>query len=378
MSMRVIAIYGWRIWAMFASKPLHHWQRNRTPSRLIWAAWLFVLNLIFGASGVWSPMRHSPAVTQITPRCATPFAREHTKLKDHSIFQHANYLYLASIEVRAPASPQEHTEHDFAYARTSDFCTWEDLGNILGVGLPGEPDESAIWAPHVIEENGLYYMFYTGVNRNVAQSIMLAVSDDPANPASWVKKGVVFRPNHTNMIYHGAHKWSDARDPMVLKQKDQYYLYYTGKDTSGGVVGVAIANQLTGPWRDWGAVAAASPKAMAESPYVIEKDGVYYLMFNDAGGNGPTWSWAVSPLGPWQNEGKELIGWAHDFFRSANSQWWVSYVMGNGEAIRVQPLNWFDRGYPLRAPLIGHRIYLPIAAHELRNETPNSVIKLLP
>jgi len=322
-----------------------------------------------------------PAASTITGpaiECVTPFFRQHTQLKDHTIFYFQGYYYLAAIQIYLSAT-QERKEHDFAYARTRDFCTWEDLGSVLSRGEDGEPDESAIWAPHVIEENGSYYMFYTGVNRNVAQSIMLAVSKNPADPKSWQKMGVVFRPNHTNMVYAGAHKWSDNRDPMILKQQGQYYLYYTGKDTSGGVVGVATSASITGTWQDWGAVVQTSLKSMPESPFVLENGGVYYMMYNDTGGNGPTWSWAVSPLGPWQPEHNETIGWAHDFVRIPNSSsWLVSYVQGDGESIHVTPLTWVNNNYPLRIPRIGSRTYLPALAFKIRNDPPNDVIKLIP
>lgn len=128
-------------------------------------------------------------------------------------------------------------------------------------------------------------MFYTGVNHAIAQSIMLATSTNPADPHSWVKHGVVFRPNHTGMVYGGADVWSDARDPMVIRHNNTYFLYYTGRDVTGGIVGVAMADSLMGPWRDLGAVLRTSAAVLPESPFVLAYDGVFYLYYNAAGGD---------------------------------------------------------------------------------------------
>jgi beta-xylosidase len=291
--------------------------------------------------------------------CNDTFSRSNTQLKDHTIFKYRDYYYLASIEIHLPTL-NDRGEYDFAYARTRDFCNWEDLGNILGEGKPHNGDEQYVWAPYVFEENGVYYLFYTGVNEKIAQSIMLATTTTPDDPTSWQKHGVIFRPNHPNMVYAGSDRWSDARDPMVLKHNEIYYLYYSGLDTTGGIVGVASSSNLLGNWKDWGAVILTHPKTIPESPYVFEDAGVYHMFYNEAGGKGPVWRWSVSPLGPWQKEVDVLIGWAHDlYFDKDIQQWFISYVLGNGEAIRVVSLNWAEGNYPPRVPLIGSRVFLP-------------------
>ncbi len=48
-------------------------------------------------------------------------------LKDHTIFLVAGTYYLASIWL-APG----HNEEQFAYARSTDLCHWEDAGAHLG------------------------------------------------------------------------------------------------------------------------------------------------------------------------------------------------------------------------------------------------------
>ena len=204
-------------------------------------------------------------------------------------------------------------------------------------------------------------MFYTGVNRNIAQSIMLAISTSPADPQSWIKQGVVFRPQHAGMVYAGPESWSDARDPMMLRYNGRYYMYYTGRDLSGGIVGVAVADQLMGPWRDLGAVLGTSSSTMPESPFVVPYEGHFYLYYNDSGpdGAGAAWRRSSTPFGPWQPTGKEPLGWAHDFYLSGHG-WYASYVIGNGVAIGVTPLRWDTTVWP-PSPRIGWRTLLPLA-----------------
>ncbi|NJO83844.1 MAG: family 43 glycosylhydrolase [Blastochloris sp.] len=269
------------------------------------------------------------------------------------------WYYLVAIRIDLPAV-DDRGELTFAYARTRDFCTWEELAAPLRHGAPGDADESYIWAPHVVLVGETFYMYYTGVNRNIAQSIMLATSTNPADPQSWTKQGVVFRPQHPDAVYPGPTHWADCRDPMVLAYNGRYYLYYTGVNRHGPIIGVAVADAPTGPWRDLGAVYQSAAGAVPESPYVIEQAGVYYLFYNEGGtaGSGPQWRWSVSPFGPWQPAVRVGVGWAHDFYQH-DGAWLVAYLVGNGAAIYAEPLRWHTSPDPA-APRIGERVYLPL------------------
>lgn len=67
----------------------------------------------------------------------------------------------------------------------------------------GAWDETAIWVLFIYEESEVYYLYNTGVTHAIAQSIMLATSTNPADPASWQSQGVIFQPNHPDMIWGG-------------------------------------------------------------------------------------------------------------------------------------------------------------------------------
>jgi hypothetical protein len=281
--------------------------------------------------------------------CAEPgWAPTHINLKDHTVFLYRDHYYLASI-----ASPPAYDEDRFAYARSTDLCTWEDLGYILTNRSVGGWDDEQIWAPFVYEEDGIFWMFYTSVTTGKAQSILLATSTDPANPASWQAQSVILQPSHPGMIWEGRGTWSDARDPMVLKAGDRYYMYYTGLDAGGGIVGVATAERLVGPWRDQGATLTV-PGAMLESPGVIENKGWYYLYYNRVKDRtGPAVQVGPSPLGPWSLPRPLGPGWAHEFWRARNGRWMASYL--TVPDITIRPVSWNPYSQPVW-PMIGARI----------------------
>jgi beta-xylosidase len=274
-------------------------------------------------------------------------------LKDHTVFRHDGFYYIASIYLG-----EKSWEDRFAYARSMDLCNWESLGGILKDRPEYGWEGFRIWAPFVMEEDGFYYMYYTGVTEDITQSIMLATSKNPADPESWQRQGMIFQPSHIGMVWPGEGSWSDCRDPMVKRWGSHYYLYYTGKDKDGGIVGLATAESPEGPWRDWGAILTV-PGTMLESPMVIFHEGWYYLVYNQTSAGerlrvGPT------PSGPWSESRPLHPGWAHEIWMSMNGNWMTSYLTTYD--ISIQPLTW-DETFSPAWPFIGeqvHHLWLPL------------------
>ena len=275
-------------------------------------------------------------------------------LKDHHIFQHAGDYYLVSIHLTP-----EHYEDRFAYARSADLCHWQDLSPVLAERVPGTADEFRVWSPFVYEENSVYYMYYTGVSANFTQSIMLATSTNPADPASWQAQGVVFQPDHPGMVWQTG-QWADCRDPAVVKVGGTYYLYYTARDASGGIIGIATAASISGPWRDWCPVLTlTAPQAMAESPALAVYDGLYYLFYNDTSQRGERYRIGASPAGPWAEADAFAPGWAHEVWRGPKGDDYTSFL--TTYAVSISKLSW-DTLYSPARPVVGeiHRSWLPL------------------
>ena len=134
---------------------------------------------------------------------------------------------------------------------------------------------------------------------------------------------------------------------MVLKSNGVNHLYYTGSDTTGGIVGVAISANLLGPWEDLGSMLTV-PNAMLESPGVTKYQDKYYLYCNNTR-DGPEIRVADTPIGPWSGARKLSPGWAHEFFDAKDNRPVVSYLTSH--AITIEPVFWSKVGVPY--PFIG-------------------------
>ena len=285
-----------------------------------------------------------------TPPCDNPgWFPEDFGLKDHTVFWYDGYYYLMSNYINP--------ETKFAYARSTDFCTWEELDVVLPTRVPGTWDETGIWAPHVREENGIFYMYFTGVKRNITQSILLATTTDPSDPALWEKQDMVFQPDHEGKVWEDD-TWADCRDPYVTKVNETYYLFYTGRDIGGGIVGVATASTPTGPWTDLGTI-IDPVDIVPESSVVVENAGTYYLFYN-RGGEGEVFRIGTADiLGPWENAHR-FPGWAHEVWQDIGGEWYTSYL--TDYTVSISPLTWDDFFNPAH-PFIGDSVYhfmLPI------------------
>lgn len=323
---------------------------------------ILVLLLLFLVSG-WSPLvrRASSsgnmprgvltAPVGVSPPCEQPgWFPDGFGLKDHTVFWHDGSYYIASIYLG-----NDGYEDQFAYAASPDLCQWSDLGGILEERPSGDWDEFRIWAPFVYNEDGVYYMFYTGVTHAFAQSIMLAISTDPSDPDSWERQGVAFQPTHHGSIWGGFDTQSDCRDPTVVKIGDLYHLYYTGLDTTGGIVGLATASSPSGPWTDWGEI-VTTPTYMPESPTIVFHAGLYYLFYNDAGeaGLSEVYRYGPTPAGPWSETYAFRPGWAHEVWIGQDEELYTSFL--TDYTITIRRLTWDDFYYPPH-PFVGEAVY---------------------
>jgi predicted GH43/DUF377 family glycosyl hydrolase len=292
------------------------------------------------------------------PDCLSPgwFPSEFG-LKDHTVFWHNGFYYLIATYV-PPNDPSPLAQDYFVYARSSDLCSWEQLPSLLTERVPGAWDEAAVWAPHVYEEDGVFYLYYTGVTQDWTQSILLATSSEPSDPASWQKTGTVFQPDHPGSAWEAGTP-ADCRDPYLMKHDGQYHLYYTGLDTGGGVVGVATADTPAGPWTDMGSVVSPADGKYLESPVVLEYKQHFYLFYN-LPNTGEFYRTGSNLAGFWSQAAPLFPGWAHEIWQTPDGEWMISYL--TDYSVTIARLIWTEyNNMPL--PTIegtGTRIYLPL------------------
>ncbi|HEX7972948.1 MAG TPA: family 43 glycosylhydrolase [Anaerolineales bacterium] len=266
-------------------------------------------------------------------------------LKDHDVFWYDGYYYIIANDVPG--------EDRFAYGRSKDLCAWEELSPVLPQRTPGAADERAVWAPNVLQEGDTFYLYYTGVTLEFTQRILLAETKTPSDPASWQPKGTVFQPDHPGMLWQDK-TFADSRDPSVLKADGLYYLYYTGRDTSGGILGLSSATSPDGPWKDWGAVVSVPAEAgMLESSTILRYEGLYYLFYHQTD-RGERYRIGPSPAGPWSPTYSLGPGWAHKIWQGQDQITYTSYLTTN--VINIAHLNW-DTFYSPPRPFIGDQLY---------------------
>jgi len=177
-------------------------------------------------------------------------------------------------------------ERTFSHGTSKDLRNWEYHKPVLSISDNDYPDGNGkyedrnIWAPHVVFEDGIYYMYYTSINTHVSQSISLATSKDLFNWTKYDKNPVVTLEG-SSWAYWKRDGWADARDPALFKDGDTYYMYFTVYAKNGdGTIAVCSSKDM----KNWTTptIAAVGKPAM-ESPQVWKQDGNYYMTTSSTG-----------------------------------------------------------------------------------------------
>lgn len=190
------------------------------------------------------------------------------------------------------------------HAVSRNMTDWRFVSPCLAV--QGDVYEDyQIWSPGVTEWNGRYYMAYTAVNRAVAQSVRLAVSDDLFH---WE------RLSDTPQILPGPwgkwdlQEWSDCRDPQLFTDEDGViYCYYCTRRFDQGdpegvpALGIASSGDML-RWTDRGAYRLELSGSAVESPFVMKKGELYYLFYT-ACGIGTAYAVSENPVTGWRDRG---------------------------------------------------------------------------
>lgn len=126
--------------------------------------------------------------------------------------------------------------------------------------------------PYIRYENGFYYLFATGIAED-KRYIPIYRSKDLS---TWeFVRGAVINGKKEDWNYK--HFWA----PEVIKIKEKFYLYYTASpdlspENSGNRVGVAVADNIEGPYESIGVVI---PNGSIDGHPVFDKDGTMYMYY---------------------------------------------------------------------------------------------------
>ena len=208
------------------------------------------------------------------------------------------------------------------------------------------------WAPDVFHHksgDGKFYLYYTLNRPGSGKQIGVAVADRPLGP---------FR-DRGNLA-------DRAIDAHLFQDNDgTFYLYYVDLADGFKIMVQSMTDPLTRkgkpaevirPTADW----ERKEGAVTEGPWMLKREGLYYLMYSGSGADGPDYAigyaTAKSPLGPFAkhpgnpiaHRGNGVFGPGHHcVVTGPDGKLWMVYHQQNSAKIgwdrflAIDPL-WFD------------------------------------
>lgn len=256
-------------------------------------------------------------------------------INDHTFVRAADGTWhLFGITHEEPAAPLD--EDHFAHATAPSLTgPWTKRPFALSVD-PDYFNETQLWAPHVLEHEGVYYMFYCGGGDDSrSYAISLATSTDLYH---WTRHpdGPLFRDGF------------DARDPYVTKIGNRWVMYYTANsDPAGGnhIVAYRTSTDLV----HWGErrVAYTDPAqgtfgGPTESPFVVRHGAYWYLFVGPRPGYvGTDVFRSTDPLSfRIEDRVGHVDSHAAEVIKDGDDDWYVSHAGWGQGGVFLAPLDW--------------------------------------
>jgi len=230
---------------------------------------------------------------------------------------------------------------------SDDLVRWERQGECYT-----DPRRGA-WAPDVFHHakgDGRFYLYYSVNDPEGNKLIGVAVADNPLGPFAdqgTLVKGAIdahlFQDDDSRIYLYYAETTPGYNRIVVQPMADLL--------TTGGERTILI--EPTEPWETRGA-------RIAEGPWMLKRDGVYYLMYSASPADGPNYAvgyaTSQSPTGPFvkhpgnpiARQGNGVYGPGHHcVIEGLNGRLWMVYHQQNSEQpgwkrfLAIDPL-WFD------------------------------------
>lgn len=209
-------------------------------------------------------------------------------------------------------------------ARSSDLVQWEHLGE----GLPEKPrwaqQSQKIWAPHVSEHGGRYYLYYSARPDGADfLSLAVAVADAPAGPFVDSGRPLLPGPGFTcidpmafddpatgqRLLY-----WGSGFGPIWVQELAQDRLGFLPGSVAQAVIQPSVSDD------------PADYHRLVEAAWVHQRNGWYYLFFSGDNCCGAHAHYAVlvarsrHATGPFETHAAALAN-PHTALLAANAHW---------------------------------------------------------
>lgn len=195
--------------------------------------------------------------------------------------------------LQAPRALREeslrHWHVSVGHAVSQDLINWEILPDALSPSQElGAFDNYTTWTGSIIKHSGIWYMFYTGTNREEngkIQRIGLATSQDLIKWERYSGEGLIKADPQWYELFD-PDVWHEEtwRDPWVFKQDGKFHAYITARcnneaNDARGVIGHAVSSDLIN-WEVNPPITKPGEFAFMEVPQLVEIKGLWYLFFS--------------------------------------------------------------------------------------------------
>ncbi len=210
---------------------------------------------------------------------------------------------------------------DYHVFSSENLTDWTDHGVIIQQNKIAwvKPESYSMWAPDCIYRNGKYYFYFPTTAKDTSDGsgfrIGVAVADKPEEPFNAQPEFI---------------KGVRGIDPNVFIDSDgQAYLYWS----QGNIYGAKLKENMLELAGDVKTLSDLPAKGLKEGPYMIKRNGQYYLTYPHVENKIERLEYAVgdNPLGPFKFNGvlmdESPTGcWTnHHSIISFKDQWYLFY-----------------------------------------------------
>ncbi len=251
-----------------------------------------------------------------------------------------------------------------SHGKGFDVFVSDDLVNWENKGLAFDDPRRGAWAPDVFHNkrgDGKFYLYYTDSapkreDGKRLKQIGIAVATSPLGP--FVDKGALAM---------------DAIDAHLFQDDDgKFYLYYVDlfegfdirvQPMSDPLTKKGEVKEVIRPTEPWEKISGH----VTEGPFMLKRDGTYYLMFSGTGADSPNYgigyATSKSPMGPFvKHPGNPIVQRRENLFgpghhcvvAGPNKKLWMVYHQKRGTEtsflryLAIDPM-WFDDAGVIRA-----------------------------